>query len=299
MIVLAGPARRDHLEPDHLVLRPALVVLARPDRRAGRRGARRPGSCVNWQTIVDKVADPDGRLAAARLRARVLGDARDHVDLPAAARPHKVLPRLPAGADRLGRRMLALGHGLQDAQKTMGVIFLALVAGGYYAADDRLPLWVVFAAAGAISLGTYSGGWRIMRTLGRRIIHLDPARGFSAESTRRGRALHHGLRLRTPRSPPPTPSPARSWAPAPPSASPPCAGASPAPSSPPGCSTFPAAGSGRGRGVPRAEVRASGCRRWAVPLARLLRRGPAPGHANVAHGADAAHTRPHATFACS
>jgi len=77
---------------------------------------------------------------------------------------------------------LALGHGLQDAQKTMGVIFLALVAGGYASEGDPLPLWVVIAAAGAISAGTYSGGWRIMRTLGRRIIHLDPARGFSAEA---------------------------------------------------------------------------------------------------------------------
>ena len=77
---------------------------------------------------------------------------------------------------------LALGHGLQDAQKTMGVIFLALVTGGYASADDPLPLWVIVAAATAISLGTYSGGWRIMRTLGRRIIHLDPPRGFAAES---------------------------------------------------------------------------------------------------------------------
>jgi PiT family inorganic phosphate transporter len=77
---------------------------------------------------------------------------------------------------------LALGHGLQDAQKTMGVIFLALVASGHVSADDPLPLWVIIAAASAISLGTYSGGWRIMRTLGRRIIHLDPARGFAAES---------------------------------------------------------------------------------------------------------------------
>jgi PiT family inorganic phosphate transporter len=78
---------------------------------------------------------------------------------------------------------LALGHGLQDAQKTMGVIFLAVTTAGYYSADDdSLPLWIVIAAASAISLGTYSGGWRIMRTLGRRIIHLDPARGFSAET---------------------------------------------------------------------------------------------------------------------
>ncbi len=77
---------------------------------------------------------------------------------------------------------MALGHGLQDAQKTMGVIFLALLTGGYVAPGDPLPLWVIFSAAAAISLGTYSGGWRIMRTLGRRIIHLDPARGFAAET---------------------------------------------------------------------------------------------------------------------
>jgi PiT family inorganic phosphate transporter len=77
---------------------------------------------------------------------------------------------------------MALGHGLQDAQKTMGVFFLALLTGGYVAPEDDLPVWVIVSAAGAISLGTYSGGWRIMRTLGRRIIHLDPARGFAAES---------------------------------------------------------------------------------------------------------------------
>lgn len=77
---------------------------------------------------------------------------------------------------------MALGHGLQDAQKTMGVIFLALLTGEYVSPGDPLPLWVIGSAAGAISLGTYSGGWRIMRTLGRRIIHLDPPRGFAAES---------------------------------------------------------------------------------------------------------------------
>jgi PiT family inorganic phosphate transporter len=76
---------------------------------------------------------------------------------------------------------MSLGHGLQDAQKTMGVIVLALVAGGHYS-GTVIPLWVKLAAASAISLGTYSGGWRIMRTLGRRIIELDPARGFVAEA---------------------------------------------------------------------------------------------------------------------
>ncbi|HWD81029.1 MAG TPA: inorganic phosphate transporter, partial [Kribbella sp.] len=77
---------------------------------------------------------------------------------------------------------MALGHGLQDAQKTMGVIFLALLTTGHAQKGDGIPLWVKIAAATAISLGTYSGGWRIMRTLGRRIIHLDPARGFASEA---------------------------------------------------------------------------------------------------------------------
>lgn len=88
-------------------------------------------------------------------------------------------------AQTVSAAAMALGHGLQDAQKTMGVIFLALVTGGYVASEDNggnLPLWVIIAAASAISLGTWSGGWRIMRTLGRRIIHLDPPRGFAAES---------------------------------------------------------------------------------------------------------------------
>ena len=85
-------------------------------------------------------------------------------------------------AQTISAAAMALGHGLQDAQKTMGVIFLALLTGGYVAADDPLPVWVIIAAATAISAGTMSGGWRIMRTLGRRIIHLDPPSGFAAEA---------------------------------------------------------------------------------------------------------------------
>ncbi|CAA9409060.1 MAG: Probable low-affinity inorganic phosphate transporter [uncultured Nocardioides sp.] len=85
-------------------------------------------------------------------------------------------------AQTISAAAMALGHGLQDAQKTMGVIFLALLTGGYVTETQGLPLWVIFAAAAAISLGTYAGGWRIMRTLGRRIIDLDPPRGFAAES---------------------------------------------------------------------------------------------------------------------
>jgi len=75
---------------------------------------------------------------------------------------------------------MALGHGLQDAGKTMGIIVLALTVGGYQD-DSSIPLWVKISTALVISAGTYSGGWRIMRTLGRKIIHLDPPQGFAAE----------------------------------------------------------------------------------------------------------------------
>ncbi|GAA3230487.1 anion permease [Oerskovia jenensis] len=85
-------------------------------------------------------------------------------------------------AQTVSAAAMALGHGLQDAQKTMGVIFMALLTVGWASPDEGIPLWVKLAAAAAISAGTYSGGWRIMRTLGRKIIELDPARGFVAES---------------------------------------------------------------------------------------------------------------------
>lgn len=77
---------------------------------------------------------------------------------------------------------MALGHGIQDAQKTIGVVMLALIAGGHATSNSVVPWWVLFSAALSISLGTYSGGWRIMRTLGRRVIELDPPRGFAAET---------------------------------------------------------------------------------------------------------------------
>ncbi|MEI4270499.1 inorganic phosphate transporter [Klenkia sp. LSe6-5] len=76
---------------------------------------------------------------------------------------------------------MALGHGLQDAQKTMGIITLALVTAGEIDTFE-VPFWVILAAALAISAGTYAGGFRIMRTLGRRIIQLTPAGGFSAQT---------------------------------------------------------------------------------------------------------------------
>lgn len=79
---------------------------------------------------------------------------------------------------------MAFGHGMQDAAKTAGVVVLALTVSGYQdVGDDSIPLWVLVMSAVVISLGTYAGGWRIMRTLGRGIIHLDPPQGFAAEVT--------------------------------------------------------------------------------------------------------------------
>jgi inorganic phosphate transporter, PiT family len=78
--------------------------------------------------------------------------------------------------------MLALAHGTNDAQKTMGVITLALVANGTIAQDDfHVPGWVVVSAATAIALGTYAGGWRIIKTMGSRIHKMDSAQGFAAQ----------------------------------------------------------------------------------------------------------------------
>jgi inorganic phosphate transporter, PiT family len=77
--------------------------------------------------------------------------------------------------------LLALAHGTNDAQKTMGVITLALIANGTLAANADPPVWVIVSAATAIALGTYIGGWRIIRTTGSRIIKMDAAQGFSAQ----------------------------------------------------------------------------------------------------------------------
>jgi inorganic phosphate transporter, PiT family len=81
--------------------------------------------------------------------------------------------------------LLSLAHGTNDAQKTMGVITLALIAHGDLSSDPskfHVPTWVVISAASAIALGTYTGGWRIIRTMGTRIIKMDPAQGFAAQS---------------------------------------------------------------------------------------------------------------------
>jgi inorganic phosphate transporter, PiT family len=138
------------------------------------------GALVHWNTVIDKVLIPmvvspvAGFLLAFLLMLSFMWILRKK-NPKRVSRNFRMLQPISAAA-------LALGHGLQDAQKTMGVIFLALITTGHAQEGDRLPLWVVISAAAAISAGTYSGGWRIMRTMGRKIIDLDPARGFAAET---------------------------------------------------------------------------------------------------------------------
>jgi PiT family inorganic phosphate transporter len=97
--------------------------------------------------------------------------------------------------------LLALAHGTNDSQKTMGVITLALIAHGDIAPNDfHVPQWVVISAASAIALGTYSGGWRIIKTMGSRIIKMDSAQGFSAQGAGAAvilAASHYGYPLST------------------------------------------------------------------------------------------------------
>jgi PiT family inorganic phosphate transporter len=141
------------------------------------------GVGVSWDTVLEKVVIP---MFLSPLFAFAAGFVVMMIVLWIFRRasPHKANRGFRI-AQTISAAAMALGHGLQDAQKTMGVIFLALVTGGYVASEDKggdLPVWVIIAAATAISLGTWSGGWRIMRTLGRRIIHLDPPQGFAAET---------------------------------------------------------------------------------------------------------------------
>jgi inorganic phosphate transporter, PiT family len=96
--------------------------------------------------------------------------------------------------------MVALAHGTNDAQKTMGVITLTLITAGLLAPGSAPPFWVVASAGLAIALGTAMGGWRIIRTLGKRVSDIQPVQGFTAETTSTAVILastHLGLPLST------------------------------------------------------------------------------------------------------
>jgi len=95
----------------------------------------------------------------------------------------------PSGIDKHFRRLqllsaaaFSLGHGGNDAQKSMGIIWLALVVTGFATKSDPIALWIVLSCQGAIALGTLLGGWRIVKTMGQKITKLKPFEGFCAES---------------------------------------------------------------------------------------------------------------------
>jgi inorganic phosphate transporter, PiT family len=137
-------------------------------------------TALNGQGIFDKVLFP---LVASPVLGVLIGFSLMVVLLNVFRHAH---PRMLN--DRFRRLQLisaaymAFSHGSNDAQKTMGIITLALVAGGVLA-EPTVPLWVILVAATAISLGTAAGGWRIIKTMGQRVVKLDPVHGFAAETT--------------------------------------------------------------------------------------------------------------------
>jgi PiT family inorganic phosphate transporter len=85
----------------------------------------------------------------------------------------------------LSSSLMAFSHGSNDAQKSMGIITLALVAGGFITKTDKIiiPMWVMVSCAVVMALGTAAGGWRIIKTMGHKILRMDPSQGFAAETS--------------------------------------------------------------------------------------------------------------------
>jgi PiT family inorganic phosphate transporter len=140
------------------------------------------GSGVKWSGVVDKVVIP---AIIAPITAFVVAGIAIIViyRLFGRRRPGPVTRGFRVG-QIVTSALLSLAHGTNDAQKTMGVITLALVAHGSLSAKHAsVPAWVVVTAASAIALGTYAGGWRIIRTVGTRIIRMDSAQGFAAQAS--------------------------------------------------------------------------------------------------------------------
>ncbi|MGW5237816.1 anion permease [Monashia sp. NPDC004114] len=138
------------------------------------------GVGVQWNVLWDKVIIP---MVASPVIGLLLGYLVMATILWVFRRAHP--GRVQRGfrtAQTASAAAMAFGHGLQDAAKTAGVVVLVLNISGYHEGDS-IPPWVLVMSAIVISLGTYAGGWRIMRTLGRRIIDLGPPQGFAAETT--------------------------------------------------------------------------------------------------------------------
>ncbi|MFD7512117.1 anion permease [Streptomyces sp. NPDC059853] len=151
------------------------------------------GEAVVMKVIVPALVAPlvagFAAMAATRLTYRVARNA----DERATSRGYRA-GQISSAA------LVSLAHGTNDAQKTMGVMTLALIAGGVLAPDSDPPMWVIASAGIAIALGTYLGGWRIIRTLGKGITDIQPPQGFAAQTSAATTILassHMGFALST------------------------------------------------------------------------------------------------------
>ncbi|MDT5367483.1 MAG: inorganic phosphate transporter, PiT family [Mycobacterium sp.] len=139
---------------------------------------------VNWAGITQKVLIP---AVAAPVIAGVVAACGTWVVYRIT---RKVMKKRREDGFRWGQiataSLVALSHGTNDAQKTMGVIALALITTGHLTgnvAKDGLPIWIIFSCALAIGLGTYIGGWRVIRTLGKGLVEIESPQGFAAEAS--------------------------------------------------------------------------------------------------------------------
>ncbi len=151
---------------------------------------------VQWGTIVEKVLIP---MVASPLVGFMLGFIFMVAIMWAFRRgqPGK-LNRGFRHAQTVSAAFMSVGHGMQDAAKTMGIIVLALYTGGFQDSATHIPWWVFWTSAAVLAAGTYAGGWRIIRTLGRKIIDLGPAEGFAAETVASSVLFFNALVLHAP-----------------------------------------------------------------------------------------------------
>lgn len=158
------------------------------------------GDVLVTKVLLPAIAAPLVAGIAAMLGARLTYRLGRKADGKAAAKGYRTGQIASAG-------LVSLAHGTNDAQKTMGIITLALVAGGSLAPDSDPPLWVILSAGIAIALGTYLGGWRIIRTMGKGLTDLQPQQGFAAQTSAATVILASSTSASP--SPPRTRSPAR------------------------------------------------------------------------------------------
>ncbi len=156
------------------------------------------GSAVLWQGVASKVFIP---AVFAPIIAGVVAAAATWLAYRVTTRAYDNVRSSGFRWGQIGTATLvSLAHGTNDAQKTMGVLTLALVANGTISDSASTPDWVIICCALAISLGTYTGGWRIIRTLGKGLIEIESPQGFAAEATSAAVILsstHFGIPLST------------------------------------------------------------------------------------------------------